>query len=107
MVQRGIRISALLSDNEQGITSLGLQFGGAKIALPQSGPGMHVPQVKRSIRTVIVGTLHAHPYNCPLVLFARLPEFVASRNSIFKSFRNPLKSTIINNILSIFTVSAL
>ena len=54
--QRGIRISALLSDNEQGIASLGLQFGGAKIALPQSGPGMQVPQVKRSIRTVKEGT---------------------------------------------------
>ena len=74
--QWGIRISALLSNNEQGITSLGLQFGGAKIALTQSGPGMHVPQVERSIRAVIEGTrgiLHTLPFNCPLVLFAHLP----------------------------------
>ena len=46
--KRGIRISALLSKLEtEGITTLGLQFGGAKIALTQSGPGMHVPQVER------------------------------------------------------------
>ena len=90
--QRGIRISALLSDNEQGITSLGLKFGGAKIVLTQSGPGMHVPQVERSIRAVkeeTRGILHTLPYNCPLVLFAHLPEFVAARMSIFKTSTRP------------------
>ena len=54
--RRGIRISALLSDNEQVITSLGLQFEGAKIVLTQSGPGMHIPHVERSIRAVKEGT---------------------------------------------------
>ena len=91
--RRGIRISALLSDNEQVITSLGLQFEGAKIVLTQSGPGMHIPQVERSIRAVkerTRGILHTLPYNCPLVLFAHLPEFVAARMSIFKSSTRPV-----------------
>ena len=89
---RGIRIAALLSDNEQGITSLGLQFGGAKIVLTQIGPDMHIPQVERSIRAVKEGTsgiLHTLPYNCPLALFAHPPEFVAARMSIFKSSTRP------------------
>ena len=47
--QQGIRISALLSDNEQGIESLGLQFGGANILLIQAGPSTHVPQVERAV----------------------------------------------------------
>ena len=91
--RRGIRISALLSDNVQVITSLGLQFEGAKIVLTQSGPGMHIPQVERSIRAVkerTRGILHTLPYNCPLVLFAHLPEFVAARMSIFKSSTRPV-----------------
>ena len=53
---------------------------------------MHVPQVERSIRAVKEGTqriLHTLPYNCPLVLFAHLPEFVAARMSIFKTSTRP------------------
>ena len=86
--QQGIRISALLSDNEQGITSLGLQFGGANMVLIQAGPGTHVPQVERAVYTVREGTqglLHTLPYDCPLVKFSYFPGYVASRMSIFKS----------------------
>ena len=89
--QRGIRISALLSDNEQGITSLGLQFGGANIVLIQAGPGTHVPQVERALRTDKEGTrglLNTLPYDCPLVIFSHLPGYVASRMSIFKSSKD-------------------
>ena len=50
--QRGIRIATLLSDNEKGITSLGLQLNGARIQLVQVGPTMHVPEAERDIRVV-------------------------------------------------------
>ena len=50
--QRVLRISTLLSDNEQGMTSLGLEFGGANIVLIHAGPGTHVPQVEHAVRTV-------------------------------------------------------
>ena len=62
----------------------------------QPGPDMHVPQVPRSIHAVKEGTrgiLHTLPYNCPLILFAHLPEllaaFVAARMSFFKTSTRP------------------
>ena len=94
-LQQGIRISALLSDNEQGIDSLSLQFGSANIVL-QAGPSMHVPQVKRAVRTVkedTQGLLHTLRYDCPLVIFSHLPGYVASKMSIFKSSTRPTDIT--------------
>ena len=73
--QRGILISALLSDNEQGITSLSLQYEGANIVLIQTGLGTQVPQVVCAVRTLKEGTLGllcTPPYDCPLVIFSHL-----------------------------------
>ena len=90
--QRGIRIATLLSDNEKGITSLGLQLNGARIQLVQVGPTMHVPEAERDIRVVkeiTRATVHGLPYNCPLAIFAFLPVFATSRMAIFCSSTRP------------------
>lgn len=84
--QRHIRITAIYSDNERGITAMALDFAGAGITLHQCGPGMHVQIIERCIRYIkelARGLLAGLPYNCPIFLFRLLVVFVTTRSNMF------------------------
>ena len=86
--QRRISISALYSDNEQGISALGSDLSAMGIKLINSGPGAHVHIVERAIRYVKEGVrsvLHGLPYSCPRSLFKMLIPYVTLRLNLFPS----------------------
>ena len=65
--QRRITNTTLYSNNDRGITAMASDFAGAGITLHQSGPGIHVHVIERTIRHIkelARGTLSGLPYNC-------------------------------------------